>query len=211
MWDWCGDKSKTYGGTSYAEQRRPGPRGRHDDYQVQGCVHHGWANMEVGEALWVKGHIGVYIGNGLAVECTPAWKNQVQVTAVGIHRRPSLATIPDLDQARQAALCDLHRREHQHPVCREQHHHETHHWRHYGCRGPKGGRYRGVHRRHPLHQQQRRHWCQVQSRARQRSPALQRAQITRTISSRRRAVAPQYMGGSMPLTSPHPVEKRSTP
>ena len=43
----------------------------------------GWANMEVGEALWVKGHIGVYIGNGLAVECTPAWKNQVQVTAVG--------------------------------------------------------------------------------------------------------------------------------
>lgn len=43
----------------------------------------GWANMEVGEALWVKGHIGVYIGNGLAVECTPAWKNRVQVTSVG--------------------------------------------------------------------------------------------------------------------------------
>ena len=38
--------------------------------------------MEVGEALWVKGHIGIYIGNGLAVECTPSWENKVQVTAV---------------------------------------------------------------------------------------------------------------------------------
>ena len=31
----------------------------------------------------MKGHIGIYIGNGLAVECTPAWKNKVQITAVG--------------------------------------------------------------------------------------------------------------------------------
>ena len=31
--------------------------------------------------MWTNGHIGVYIGNGLAVECTPAWKNRVQITA----------------------------------------------------------------------------------------------------------------------------------
>ncbi len=35
-----------------------------------------------GAAVWVKGHIGVYIGDGLAVECTPKWRNKVQVTAV---------------------------------------------------------------------------------------------------------------------------------
>ena len=29
----------------------------------------------------MKGHIGVYIGDGLAVECSPAWKNSVQITA----------------------------------------------------------------------------------------------------------------------------------
>ena len=38
--------------------------------------------MEVGEALWCSGHIGVYIGGGLAVECSPAFDNDVQITAV---------------------------------------------------------------------------------------------------------------------------------
>ena len=41
-----------------------------------------FSKIEVGEAVWMQGHIGVYIGDGLAVECTPAWKNGVQVTAV---------------------------------------------------------------------------------------------------------------------------------
>lgn len=83
LWGWCGDKSKTYGGTSYASNGVPDLGA---DTMITKCKDvstTGWANMEVGEALWVKGHIGVYIGNGLAVECTPAWKNQVQVTAVG--------------------------------------------------------------------------------------------------------------------------------
>lgn len=31
----------------------------------------------------MSGHIGIYIGNGLAVECTPKWANKVQITAVG--------------------------------------------------------------------------------------------------------------------------------
>ena len=35
-----------------------------------------------GAAVWLPGHIGVYIGDGLAVECTPKWRNKVQVTAV---------------------------------------------------------------------------------------------------------------------------------
>lgn len=37
--------------------------------------------VEVGEAVWMEGHIGVYVGDGLAVECTPAWDNKVQITA----------------------------------------------------------------------------------------------------------------------------------
>ena len=40
-----------------------------------------FSKIEVGEAVWCKGHIGIYIGGGLAVECTPAWKNCVQITA----------------------------------------------------------------------------------------------------------------------------------
>lgn len=83
LWNWCGDKAKTYGGASYAVNGVPDIGA---DTMITKCKNvstTGWANMEVGEALWVKGHIGVYIGNGLAVECTPAWKNRVQVTAVG--------------------------------------------------------------------------------------------------------------------------------
>ena len=41
-----------------------------------------FSNIEVGELLWMSGHVGIYIGNGQAVECTPAWKNGVQVTTV---------------------------------------------------------------------------------------------------------------------------------
>lgn len=41
-----------------------------------------FSNVEVGEALWCSGHIGVYIGGGLAVECSPAFDNDVQITAV---------------------------------------------------------------------------------------------------------------------------------
>jgi len=29
----------------------------------------------------MEGHIGVYVGDGLAVECTPKWENKVQITA----------------------------------------------------------------------------------------------------------------------------------
>ena len=32
--------------------------------------------------MWLQGQIGVYIGDVLAVECTPSWKNCVQITAV---------------------------------------------------------------------------------------------------------------------------------
>ena len=81
LWNWCGDKAKTYGGHAVNGVPDIGA-----DTMITKCKNvstTGWANMEVGEALWVKGHIGVYIGNGLAVECTPAWKNRVQVTSVG--------------------------------------------------------------------------------------------------------------------------------
>lgn len=82
LWGWRGDKTKTYGGASYAVNGVPDIGA---DTMITKCKDvstAGWANMEVGEALWVKGHIGIYIGNGLAVECTPSWENKVQVTAV---------------------------------------------------------------------------------------------------------------------------------
>jgi hypothetical protein len=82
LWGWCGDKTKTYGGAGYAINGVPDIGA---DTMITKCKNvstTGWADMEVGEAVWCSGHIGVYIGDGLAVECTPSWENKVQITAV---------------------------------------------------------------------------------------------------------------------------------
>lgn len=82
LWGWCGDKRKTYGGAKYACNGVPDIGA---NAMIKKCsgVSKDFSKIEVGEALWCEGHIGVYIGDGLAVECTPKWKNCVQVTAVG--------------------------------------------------------------------------------------------------------------------------------
>lgn len=80
LWGWNGDKSKAYGGAKYAINGVPDVSA---DGMIAKClnVSTDFSNIEVGEAVWCPGHIGVYIGDGLAVECTPSWKNCVQITA----------------------------------------------------------------------------------------------------------------------------------
>ena len=39
-----------------------------------------FSSIAVGEFVWLKGHCGVYIGEGKVVESTPAWSNGVQIT-----------------------------------------------------------------------------------------------------------------------------------
>ena len=81
LWGWNGDKSKTYGGAEYASNKVPDINA---DAMIKVCadVSTDFADIKIGEAVWMKGHIGVYIGDGLAVECTPKWKDGVQITAV---------------------------------------------------------------------------------------------------------------------------------
>lgn len=80
LWGWCGDESKVYGGAKYTANGIPDVGA---DRMITLCsdVSTNFDKIEVGEAVWTTGHIGIYIGNGLAIECTPAWKNRVQVTA----------------------------------------------------------------------------------------------------------------------------------
>jgi hypothetical protein len=40
-----------------------------------------FSSIAIGEFLWMKGHCGIYIGDGLAVESAPKWENGVQITA----------------------------------------------------------------------------------------------------------------------------------
>lgn len=82
LWGWSGSATKTYGGASYASNGVPDVSA---DGMIAKCTDvstTGWADLLVGEAVWCSGHIGIYIGDGLAVECTPKWDNKVQITAV---------------------------------------------------------------------------------------------------------------------------------
>ena len=83
LWGWSGDKSKGYGGATYASVGVPDIGADTMIGRCLGVTTGNWAGMTPGEALWVPGHIGVYIGDGLAVECSPAFENDVQITAVG--------------------------------------------------------------------------------------------------------------------------------
>ena len=81
LWGWNGDASKTYGGASYASGGVPDIGA---DTMITKCsgVSTDFSKIVPGEAVWLSGHIGVYIGGGLAVECSPAFDTDVQITAV---------------------------------------------------------------------------------------------------------------------------------
>lgn len=89
LWGWCGDKSKSYGGAAYPTASALAAGACPDvgaDGMIAKCIGvstTGWASMIPGEVVWLSGHIGIYIGDGLAVECSPRWANRVQITAVG--------------------------------------------------------------------------------------------------------------------------------
>lgn len=82
LWGWNGNRNHTHGGAVYATNGVPDVSA---DGMIALCkeISANFSGLEVGEALWCPGHIGVYIGDGLAIECTPSWKNGVQITAVG--------------------------------------------------------------------------------------------------------------------------------
>lgn len=81
LWGWSGAKSKTYGGAKYAANGVPDINA---DTMIARCasVSTSFSGIQPGEVVWTEGHIGVYIGNGLAVESTPSWADGVQITAV---------------------------------------------------------------------------------------------------------------------------------
>ena len=81
LWGWNGDKSSVYGGAVYKANGVPDIGANR---MIEQCtdISEDFGNVEIGAFLWLEGHCGVYIGDGLAVECTPIWKDGVQITAV---------------------------------------------------------------------------------------------------------------------------------
>ena len=83
LWGFSADTKANYGGATYRSNGVPdvGANSMMNTYCKD--VSKDFTHIVEGEAVWLDGHIGIYIGNGLAVECTPKWANKVQITAVG--------------------------------------------------------------------------------------------------------------------------------
>ncbi len=91
LWGWNGDKNAVYGGAQYKSNGVPDIG---TEQMIARCleVTEDFDHIQIGEAVWLLGHIGIYVGDGLVVECTPKWDNCVQITACnrdipGYHRR----------------------------------------------------------------------------------------------------------------------------
>lgn len=82
LWGWNGDNTKTYGGAVYQSNGIPDTTITNIIDNMCTDVSDDFSNIVEGEFLVMPEHCGVYIGNGMAVECTPAWDDKVQITEV---------------------------------------------------------------------------------------------------------------------------------
>lgn len=73
LWGWNGDESKSYGGATYASNGVPDASADGLFSYCTGKSSTGWDNMMIGEALWMSGHFGLYVGDGKCIECSPRW------------------------------------------------------------------------------------------------------------------------------------------
>lgn len=83
LWGWNGDKEKTYGGAKYNTKVCPDVSANNMIVLCNNVKTNDWENIEIGEVVWIFGHIGIYVGNNQVVEATPKWFNKVQVSELG--------------------------------------------------------------------------------------------------------------------------------
>ena len=83
LWSWNAVPDSVYGGAVYESNGVP-DAGAGINGLISFCtdVSTDFKNVVPGELLWLDGHVGAYIGDGYAIECTTAWTDNVQKTVV---------------------------------------------------------------------------------------------------------------------------------
>lgn len=78
-WGWTGDPKRTYGGATYKKI----PELETADI-ISICTYSSsdFSDILPGEVLYMKGHVGIYLGDGKAIECTSKWDNCVLISQV---------------------------------------------------------------------------------------------------------------------------------
>ena len=81
LWGWSGDKSQVYGGAVYKSNGVPDID---TERMLSYCtdVSGDFGTIVPGELVYQPGHVGIYVGGGMAVECTEAEADGVQLQAV---------------------------------------------------------------------------------------------------------------------------------
>jgi hypothetical protein len=81
MWGWKGDPNQVYGGAEYKSGGIPDIG---TDQLIEQCidVSEDFSTIQPGEYVWLPGHCGIYVGDGLAAEATFEPKSGVQLQAV---------------------------------------------------------------------------------------------------------------------------------
>lgn len=84
LWGWSANPSLSYGGAQYASNGVPdiGADGMFSRKYVTG-ISRDFAKIKPGAVLHISGHVGVYIGCGEVIECSPKWSNNVQISHLG--------------------------------------------------------------------------------------------------------------------------------
>lgn len=78
-WGWCGDTSKVYGGAIY---KKIPELETSNILAICSDVSSDFNNITEGEVLYMKGHVGIYVGNGVCIECTSKWTNGILLSEV---------------------------------------------------------------------------------------------------------------------------------
>lgn len=81
LWGFCADPSKRNGGAQYKANGVP-DLSEAGFLRVCTYVSNDWSKIIPGACLFMDGHMGVYIGDGKAVESTPIWADGCQFTRV---------------------------------------------------------------------------------------------------------------------------------
>lgn len=103
LWGWNGDTKKTYGGAKY-NSNGVADVSANAIIKSTYCtdISTNFNNIEVGEIVWLEGHVGIYIGNGEVVECTPAWKDKVQITKLSQRKWKKHGKLKYIDYTKKA-------------------------------------------------------------------------------------------------------------
>ena len=83
LWNWNAKADDIYGGADYESNGVP-DTGAGASGLISYCsdISTDFSKIEIGELLWLDGHVGVYIGDSKAIECTTAWSDNVLVSVV---------------------------------------------------------------------------------------------------------------------------------